>query len=230
MRAVPKDKPAKGCYQFAVSWLSRHPNKTWALRVKRAVDVAAAGAGLVVLAPLVAGVTGVVAIKHGWPPFFVQRRPGFRGREFKMVKLRTMSNARGPDGKLLPDSERLTPLGRALRSTSMDELPELWNVLVGDMSLVGPRPLLVEYMERYTEDQHRRHEMPPGITGLTAVRGRNAISWDEKFSYDLQYVDDWSLGLDATILWETVLTVLKRDGVNAEADVPMPEFVGRGDA
>ena len=180
-----------------------------------------------VLAPGLAVLTGIVAYKHGWPPVFVQSRPGIGGREFRIIKLRTMTSEKDGEGNLLPDSRRLTPLGQFLRSASLDEFPELWNVLVGEMSLVGPRPLLMSYLERYSAEQARRHEMPPGITGLAQVRGRNALSWPEKFSLDIQYVDEWSLALDLRILLETVGTVLQRSGVAAKGEATMPEFLGQ---
>jgi lipopolysaccharide/colanic/teichoic acid biosynthesis glycosyltransferase len=146
-----------------------------------------------------------------------------------MVKLRTMTNQRGPDGELLPDRDRLTPLGRFLRSASLDELPELWNVLVGDMSLVGPRPLLTKYLPLYTSEQMRRHDMPPGITGLAQTGGRNTLSWPEKFALDLEYVDRWSFGLDLRILLRTARAVLLREGISAADDATMPEFTGSPD-
>lgn len=194
--------------------------------VKRLVDVLVAGLGLLALGPLLAFLLGVNTIVHGWPPWFAQKRPGKDGRIFTMLKLRTMTNARGPDGALLPDAERLTSFGNWLRATSLDELPELWNVLVGDMSLVGPRPLMPAYLERYTSDQMRRHDVPPGITGWAQVNGRNAQSWEERFAYDLEYVDNWSLAFDARVLWRTVRVVLGREGISAEGDATMPPFVG----
>ena len=143
-----------------------------------------------------------------------------------MVKFRTMTDARGPDGALLPDADRLTPFGRFLRSTSLDELPELWNVLRGDMSLVGPRPLLMRYLDRYTPEQARRHEVRPGITGLAQVHGRNALSWDERLALDVDYVDRASFGLDVRILFKTVVQVVRRDGITAHGEATMPEFAG----
>jgi lipopolysaccharide/colanic/teichoic acid biosynthesis glycosyltransferase len=164
--------------------------------------------------------------KLGSPVFFRQTRPGLRGEPFDMVKFRTMTDERGPDGQLLPDAERLTPFGRFLRSTSLDELPELWNVLKGDMSLVGPRPLLMEYLPLYTHEQARRHEVRPGITGWAQVNGRNTLSWEEKFALDVWYVDNCSLWLDIRILWLTVKKVLVREGINAAGEVTMPKFTG----
>lgn len=209
-----------------MSWLDEMPERTPALIAKRTFDVLVAGAGLLVCSPLLAGVTVLGLAAHGWPPLFEQRRPGLHGKLFRMVKLRTMTNARGAGGALLSDAERLTTVGRVLRSTSLDELPELWNVLRGDMSLVGPRPLLVEYLERYSPQQMRRHEMPPGITGLAQVRGRNALDWESKFALDVEYVDRWSLWLDLEILVRTARTVVLREGISAAGDATMPVFMG----
>jgi lipopolysaccharide/colanic/teichoic acid biosynthesis glycosyltransferase len=164
--------------------------------------------------------------KLGSPVFFRQTRPGLKGKLFEMVKFRTMTDERGPDGQLLPDKDRLTPFGRWLRASSLDELPELWNVLKGEMSLVGPRPLLVEYLPLYTPEQARRHEVRPGITGWAQVNGRNAISWEEKFKLDVWYVDNQSLWLDLKILWLTIKKVLVRDGISAQGDATMPKFTG----
>ncbi len=164
--------------------------------------------------------------KLGSPVFFSQMRPGLHGSPFKMVKFRTMTSERGPDGELLPDAERLTGFGRWLRATSLDELPELWNVLRGEMSLVGPRPLLMQYLHLYSPDQARRHEVRPGITGWAQVNGRNAISWEEKFKLDVWYVDHRSLWLDIKILWLTVKKVVVRDGISASGEATMQEFKG----
>jgi lipopolysaccharide/colanic/teichoic acid biosynthesis glycosyltransferase len=194
--------------------------------VKRLFDVLVAGLGLLALSPLLAFLLGVNAVVHGWPPLFVQTRPGLHGRLFKMVKLRTMTNARGPDGALLPDAERLTRFGQFLRRTSLDELPELFNVLKGDMSLVGPRPLMVAYLERYSTEQARRHEVRPGITGWAQVNGRNAQTWEDRLRDDVWYVDHASLGLDLQILWRTVRVVLGAEGITAEGDATMPPFMG----
>ncbi|MGF1466064.1 MAG: sugar transferase [Sandaracinaceae bacterium] len=196
------------------------------LTAKRWTDVAVSGAALATLSPLMSVLTGMVLVVHGWPPFFRQDRPGLHGRVFRIVKLRTMTEARDAAGRLLPDEDRLTPFGRLLRRTSLDELPELWNVLVGDMSLVGPRPLLVRYLDRYSEEQMRRHDMPPGLTGLVQVNGRNGLGWEEKFDLDLWYVDHWSYGLDLLILARTVTTVLRGSGVSSEGAATMPEFLG----
>lgn len=183
-------------------------------------------AALLVLAiPLIALIC-MVRRKLGSPVFFQQTRPGLKGKLFEMVKFRTMTDERGPDGQLLPDKDRLTPFGRWLRASSLDELPELWNVLKGEMSLVGPRPLLVEYLPLYTPEQARRHEVRPGITGWAQVNGRNAISWEEKFKLDVWYVDNQSLWLDLKILWLTIKKVLVRDGISAEDNATMPKFTG----
>ena len=197
---------------------------------KPALDRLAAGAGLVALSPVLVGLGAAVAWKLGRPVLFRQVRPGLDGEPFEMVKFRTMTDVRGPNGALLPDADRLTPFGRFLRSSSLDELPELWNVLKGDMSLVGPRPLLMRYLDRYTPEQARRHEVRPGITGLAQVSGRNALSWDEKFALDVWYVDHRSLALDLKILAQTVLKVMRRDGVSATDHATMPEFTGSLDA
>ena len=167
-----------------------------------------------------------VKVKLGAPVFFKQVRPGLNENLFNMYKFRTMNNERDKDGVLKPDSVRLTKFGQFLRSTSLDELPGLWNVLKGDMSLVGPRPLLVEYLPLYSEKQSRRHEVRPGITGWAQVNGRNAISWDEKFDLDVWYVDNQSIWLDIKILWLTVKKVIMRDGISAQDDVTMPVFKG----
>lgn len=165
--------------------------------------------------------------KLGSPVFFHQVRPGLNGQPFLMVKFRTMTDARSFDGQLLSDAERLTPLGRFLRASSLDELPELWNVLKGDMSLVGPRPLLMEYLPLYSAEQSRRHDVRPGITGWAQVNGRNALSWDDKFKLDTWYVDHQSRWLDIKILWLTVRKVLVREGISAAGEATMPKFTGR---
>ncbi|MEG0149101.1 MAG: sugar transferase [Comamonas sp.] len=166
-------------------------------------------------------------IKIGPDIFFVQTRPGLNGRPFRMIKLRTMNNAVDADGNQLPDAARLTPFGRFLRSTSLDELPELWNVLKGDMSLVGPRPLLMEYLPLYAPEEARRHEVRPGVTGWAQINGRNAINWEEKFALDVWYVDHQNLWLDIKILWLTIKKVLIRDGISAEGEATMSKFTGR---
>lgn len=164
--------------------------------------------------------------KLGSPVFFTQLRPGLHGKPFNLVKFRTMTDERDANGVLLPDAERLKPFGQWLRTTSLDELPELWNVVKGEMSLVGPRPLLMEYLPLYTTEQARRHDVLPGITGWAQVNGRNAISWENKFALDIWYVDHRNLGLDIKILWLTVRKVLMRDGISAAGEVTMPRFTG----
>lgn len=168
----------------------------------------------------------LVAVKLGRPVLFTQNRPGFQGRIFRMYKFRSMTDARDKQGKLLPDEDRLTPFGEKLRSTSLDELPELLNILKGDMSLVGPRPLLVQYLPLYNKRQSRRHEVKPGITGLAQINGRNSISWEEKFEYDVQYVETLSFAEDVRILFETVAKVLRREGINSENSATMEDFTG----
>lgn len=195
--------------------------------IKRFIDIIGAAAGLILLSPVICGCAIAVSRSMGRPVLFRQQRPGRGGRPFGMVKFRTMSDARDADGRLLPDGERLTRVGRFLRTTSLDELPELWNVLVGDMSLVGPRPLLMAYLDRYTPDQARRHDVKPGVTGWAQVNGRNAISWDEKFALDTWYVDNRSLWLDLRILYATVLQVVRRKDINSAEAATMPEFMGR---
>lgn len=191
--------------------------------LKRALDLAASATGLVVSAPIQLVTAGVVMAAHGRPVLFRQARPGLHGKVFELVKFRTMLEA---TETCTSDAERLTRIGRILRATSLDELPSLWNVLKGDMSLVGPRPLLVKYMELYTPEQARRHEVRPGITGLAQVSGRNAITWDEKLRLDVEYVDSRSLALDLRILWRTLAAVLSREGVVQEGHVTTSEFRG----
>jgi len=196
-----------------------------ALAAKRAIDVALSAAGLVVTAPLLGATAAAVRIT-GPPVFFRQRRPGLGGKPFELVKFRTMRDARDASGRPLPDAERLTTVGRVLRATSIDELPQLWNVLRGDMSLVGPRPLLVEYLPRYTPRQARRHEVLPGITGWAQIHGRNALGWEEKFELDVWYVEHWSLWLDLKILALTAVRVAQRRGISSRGHATMPEFTG----
>lgn len=194
--------------------------------MKRAFDIVVSGIALIVLCVPLIILIFLVRRKLGSPVFFRQVRPGLHGAPFRMVKFRTMTDKRDAGGNLLPDVERLTPFGRLLRATSLDELPELWNVLKGEMSLVGPRPLLMEYLPLYTPTQARRHEVAPGVTGWAQVNGRNALSWEEKFALDVWYVDNRSLWLDIRILWMTVMKVLKRDGISAPGDATMPVFRG----
>ena len=196
--------------------------------MKRILDFTAALMALLLLCLPLAVLTLLVRRKLGHPAFFRQVRPGLHGQPFEMVKFRSMTDARGPDGALLPDAERLTPFGRFLRASSLDELPGLWNVLKGDMSLVGPRPLLMEYLPLYSPEQARRHAVRPGITGWAQVNGRNALGWDDKFKLDVWYVDHRSLWLDIKILWLTVKKVLVRDGISAAGEATMARFTGGG--
>ncbi len=195
--------------------------------LKRAFDIVAAASALVLLAPLLAAIAVLVRWRLGRPVLFVQERPGLHGRPFRLYKFRTMTDARRADGSLRPDAERLTPFGRFLRASSLDELPELYNVLVGDMSLVGPRPLLMEYLPLYNAHQRRRHEVRPGLTGWAQVNGRNAISWERKFDLDVWYVDHASFALDLKILWLTVWQVVRREGITAAGSATAERFTGR---
>jgi lipopolysaccharide/colanic/teichoic acid biosynthesis glycosyltransferase len=194
--------------------------------IKRSIDVAAASAGLAVAAPVLGAVAAAVAVKLGRPVLFRQRRAGKGGKPFSIVKFRTMTDARDADGNLLPDDVRLTRFGRWLRSTSLDELPALLNVLRGDMSLVGPRPLHLRYLARYNPRQARRHDVRPGITGLAQVRGRNALGWPERLELDVRYADSVALLLDLQILFETVFVTLRRDGITEQGQATMTEFRG----
>jgi len=194
--------------------------------IKRIFDIAASACALIILSPVLLVVMLLVRTKLGSPIFFTQVRPGLNGKPFKMVKFRTMTDERGEKGELLPNEQRMTRFGNLLRSTSLDELPELWNVLKGDMSLVGPRPLLMEYLPLYNQEQARRHQAKPGITGWAQINGRNAISWEEKFAHDTWYVDNQSLWLDIKILFLTVFKVFARSGINAGEEVTMPKFTG----
>lgn len=184
--------------------------------IKRLFDIIASAIGLLLLMPVIAVVGLQIRRKLGSPVLFRQVRPGKDGKPFEMIKFRTMRDAIDDEGNLLPDTERITPFGQFLRSTSLDELPELWNVLKGDMSLVGPRPLLMEYLPLYSAEQYRRHEVRPGVTGWAQINGRNAISWEEKFNLDTWYVDNRSLWLDLKIIYLTIKKVLVRDGITAE--------------
>lgn len=196
------------------------------MSIKRLFDVVVASFALLVLALPAFALALLIRSKLGSPVLFKQVRPGFLGQHFTIVKFRTMTNARGPDGTLLPDAHRLTTFGKFLRSSSLDELPEILNVLKGEMSLVGPRPLMVDYLPLYTADQARRHEVRPGITGWAQINGRNAISWEDKFKLDVWYVDNQNLCLDIKILWLTVKKVVVREGISAADDATMPEFKG----
>jgi len=196
--------------------------------VKRIFDIIVSASALLIALPLMLALSLVVAVKLGSPVFYVQARPGLNGRLFNMFKFRTMTSAVDASGVPLPDEARLTRLGQLLRSTSLDELPELWNVLKGDMSLVGPRPLLPRYLDRYSRRQARRHEVRPGITGWAQVNGRNALSWDEKFELDVWYVDNRTFRLDLRILLMTVLQVVRRQGIASEGHATAAEFMGNG--
>ena len=196
------------------------------VRVKRLIDVAVAASVLVLGAPVLAATAALVYADVGRPVLFRQPRVGLAGRVFELIKFRTMKDAVDRDGRPLPDGERLGRIGRLLRASSLDELPQLINVLRGEMSLVGPRPLLVEYLPRYSPEQARRHEVQPGITGLAQVAGRNALSWPEKFALDVYYVDHQSVRLDLAILARTVAAVIRRDGISAAGQATMPPFRG----
>ena len=194
--------------------------------LKRLFDILGAVLGLLILLPIIVTLAWQVRRKLGSPVLFRQTRPGLHGKPFQLIKFRTMRNAIGLDGRPLPDSERMTSFGSFLRSASLDELPELWNVLKGDMSLVGPRPLLMEYLPLYSLEQARRHELRPGVTGWAQVNGRNALSWEEKFSMDVWYVDNRSFWLDLKILFLTIAKVLAREGISARGEATMPRFTG----
>jgi lipopolysaccharide/colanic/teichoic acid biosynthesis glycosyltransferase len=194
--------------------------------LKRQLDFVLVVLGFLILSPLFMVLMLLIRLKLGAPVFFTQTRPGKDGYPFRMFKFRSMTDAREPDGQLRPDGERLTTFGLFLRATSLDELPELWNVFKGDMSLVGPRPLLMEYLPLYSPEQSRRHEVRPGITGWAQVNGRNALSWDDKFKLDVWYVDNQTLWLDIKILWLTVRKVMVREGISAVGEATMSKFTG----
>jgi len=194
--------------------------------VKRLFDIFFALGWLVLFTPLMLVVAGLVRLKLGSPVLFIQERPGLRGRPFRMVKFRTMTDERGPDGQLLPDEVRLTAFGKFLRASTLDEFPEMWNVLVGDMSVVGPRPLLMRYLPRYDAFQARRMEVKPGVTGWAQVNGRNALSWEQKFAYDVWYVDHRTFWLDLKIVVLTFFKVFARTGINSDKAATMEEFWG----
>jgi sugar transferase EpsL len=195
--------------------------------LKRILDLLATSIGLIVILPMLLVISLLVRIFLGIPILFRQQRPGYKGRPFTTYKFRTMTNRCGPDGRLLPDAERLTPFGRFLRSTSLDDLPQLLNVLRGEMSLVGPRPLLMQYLKRYTPEQMRRHDVLPGITGWAQIHGRNVLDWDEKFRLDLWYVDHRTFWLDIKILFLTPWKVLKREGISQPGQATAEEFEGK---
>ncbi|ENO8768914.1 MULTISPECIES: sugar transferase [Enterococcus] len=193
---------------------------------KRILDILLSGIALIVLSPIILIVGFLVRIKLGSPIIFKQERPGKSEKIFSMYKFRTMTDERDHNGEFLPDEIRLTKFGKILRATSLDELPELWNILKGDMSIVGPRPLLVEYLPLYSEKQRKRHNVRPGLTGLAQVNGRNAISWEEKFEYDYLYIEDYSFTKDINIIWHTIKKVLKHDGITSNSSVTNEKFTG----
>ncbi|MEM3407787.1 MAG: sugar transferase [Nitrososphaerota archaeon] len=194
--------------------------------IKRLIDILGSLIGLMVTSPIMIVISVIIYLTMGRPIFYRQVRPGLNGKPFIIYKFRTMLDLKDKNGNLLPDEYRLTSIGKFLRGLTLDELPEFWNVLKGDMSLVGPRPLLMEYLDRYTPEQARRHEVKPGMTGWAQINGRNAISWEEKFRLDVWYVDNWSILLDLKIILLTILKVLKREGISAEGHATMPEFKG----
>lgn len=194
--------------------------------IKRILDIISSLFAIIVLSPLLGVLTVIGAFEMKGNPFFTQERPGKDEKIFELVKFRTMTDAKDESGELLSDAERLTKYGKFLRNTSLDELPELFNILKGDMSVIGPRPLLVKYLPRYNQYQHRRHEVRPGLSGWAQVNGRNAISWEDKFNYDVEYVDNYSIVMDVKILFMTILNVLKREGISSETSATMEEFMG----
>lgn len=205
---------------------NRQPQTFYRNFGKRTLDLTAAALGLLLLSPLLALLALLVRFKLGSPVLFRQQRPGLHGKPFMLIKFRTMTDARDAAGNLLPDAQRLTPFGRFLRKTSLDELPELWNVVKGEMSLVGPRPLRMEYLPLYSSEQAQRHAVLPGITGWAQVNGRNALTWEDKFKLDVWYVDHLCAGLDARTLWLTLGKVIKSDGICADGEATMSRFAG----
>ena len=208
--------------------MSRGKNGIYCRYIKRLLDILLSGCALVILSPVLLIVAILVRTKLGSPVIFCQERPGKDEKIFKMYKFRSMTDERDEDGNLLPDEVRLTKFGRLLRSTSLDELPELWNIFKGNMSIVGPRPLLVKYLPLYNEEQRHRHDVRPGLTGLAQVSGRNAITWEEKFSHDVRYVENVSFFLDVRIVMLTVKKVLKHEGISSNSSATMEEFRGTG--
>ena len=194
--------------------------------IKRFMDFFIAALSIIIFSPLLIILAILVRVKLGGPVIFKQERPGLNGKVFKLYKFRTMTDAKDENGNLLDDEYRLTSFGKKLRSTSLDELPELYNILKGDMSIVGPRPLLVKYLPLYNDEQKRRHDVRPGLTGLAQVSGRNAITWTEKFNKDIEYVDKVSFGLDVSIFFKTIYCVLKREGINSDSAATMEDFTG----
>ena len=225
LRSTPGSSRRWACKMRGMERLRRLGRSSW---LKRLLDVVGASVALLIFGPLMLYLAFRVRQELGNPVLFRQVRPGLGGKPFVMYKFRTMTEERDEQGNLLPDEKRLTPFGAFLRAWSLDELPELFNVLKGDMSLVGPRPLLMQYLDRYTPEQFRRHEVKPGITGWAQVNGRNALSWEEKFKLDVWYVDNWSMWLDLKILWLTLVKVLRREGISAHGHATMPEFKGSG--
>lgn len=203
-----------------------HEKGVYEKYIKRLQDMLCALLALIVLSPILLITAFLVRVKLGSPVIFKQERPGLNGKIFTLYKFRTMTDERDSEGNLLPDEERLTKFGKLLRSTSLDELPELLNILFGDIAVIGPRPLLVEYLPRYNAEQRRRHEVRPGLSGLAQVNGRNAISWEDKFKYDIQYVDHVTFLGDWKIIFQTILNVIKRDGINSETAATMEVFMG----
>lgn len=194
--------------------------------IKRILDIISSLLAIIILSPLLAVTAVLVKTKLGSPVLFKQERPGKDEKIFTLMKFRTMTDERDENGELLPDEVRLTKFGKFLRSTSIDELPELFNILKGDMSVIGPRPLLVEYIPRYNEHQHRRHEVRPGLSGWAQVNGRNTVSWEDKFNMDVEYVENYSMFMDIKILFMTIVNVLKHDGISSETSATMEEFMG----
>ncbi len=220
--------PSSLCHPFDTLLLQSRQS-AWRLWVKRALDCGVALCGIVLLSPVFLGVGILIWLTLGRPILFRQQRPGQFAKPFWLLKYRTMLNECDSDGRLLPDGDRLTRVGRLLRATSLDELPQLWNVLCGDVSLVGPRPLLMRYLSRYSPWQARRHTVMPGITGWAQVNGRNALNWEQKLDLDVWYADNWSLWLDLKIMFLTVLKVIRRDGINHPDHATMAEFMGTAD-
>lgn len=206
--------------------IGMHEKGVYEKYIKRPQDMLCALLALIVLSPILLITAFLVRVKLGSPVIFKQERPGLNGKIFTLYKFRTMTDERDSEGNLLPDEERLTKFGKLLRSTSLDELPELLNILFGDIAVIGPRPLLVEYLPRYNAEQRRRHEVRPGLSGLAQVNGRNAISWEDKFKYDIQYVDHVTFLGDWKIIFQTILNVIKRDGINSETAATMEVFMG----
>ena len=225
-KVMTTDSKVSGTPEQGLALIESSPQRGLRAFAKAILDRCAASVGLVMALPLLASVALAIKIEGHGPILFTQLRPGFKGRPFRLHKFRTMRNSLGNDGKPLPDAERLTALGRFLRRVSLDELPQLWNVLRGDLSLVGPRPLLMQYLTRYSPDQARRHLVKPGITGWAQVNGRNALSWEEKFTLDVWYVDHWSFLLDLRVLLKTAKIVLAAYGVSSPSQATMEEFAG----